>query len=514
VAAATAETAAAEDGAERGAAAVERARAAAGAATAEAMAARGAATAERDRSSGLDRDRAARESAAADARIAAGVAMHDSAVAAERVAEAAAATTVATAERERAAGALAGAEAAVRAHDIEVARAEPAARDVQRRLAGARGAAEQAAQRLRVAELRLVASEESSLAALARAIDRCAGALRADAAVTAAAGTAAASTAPTEALELSVRSLETERSEVAVAAARATDELQAATAEMSAAEERVAELAEAVRDDELDEGPEPDAAAAEKAEREIARLERRIAALGPVNGLAPEQHAVLATRVERLHADHDDLAGACRDVRALADHLSGEIQDRFDAVFGAVAYHFRLLFEELFPGGRATLRLEEPRVELEGADDEETAVGTRRAARGPQPPGVEILAQPAGKRLQSLSLLSGGERALTALAVILALQHVNPSPFYIFDEVDAPLDDANIGRFTRLLRRLAAKQQFLVVTHNHATMAAADALYGVTMGNDGISRLISVRFVAGEPVPHERSQAEDAVRAS
>jgi len=111
---------------------------------------------------------------------------------------------------------------------------------------------------------------------------------------------------------------------------------------------------------------------------------------------------------------------------------------------------------------------------------------------------VEILAQPAGKRLQNLSLLSGGERALTALAVILALQQVNPSPFYVFDEVDAPLDDANIGRFTRLLRRLAERQQFLVVTHNHATMAAADVLYGVTMGGDGISRLLSVRFAAGE----------------
>ena len=107
-----------------------------------------------------------------------------------------------------------------------------------------------------------------------------------------------------------------------------------------------------------------------------------------------------------------------------------------------------------------------------------------------------------------MSLLSGGERALTALAVILALEQVNPSPFYVFDEVDAPLDDANIGRFTRLLKRLAQSQQFIVVTHNHATMAAADALYGVTMGDDGVSRMLSVRFVAGAPVPVEQTSAE------
>jgi chromosome segregation protein len=109
---------------------------------------------------------------------------------------------------------------------------------------------------------------------------------------------------------------------------------------------------------------------------------------------------------------------------------------------------------------------------------------------------VAILAQPAGKRLQHLSLLSGGERALTALAVVLALQQVNPSPFYIFDEVDAPLDDTSVLRFTRLLSRLAAIQQFIVVTHNHVTMAAADALYGVTIDREGVSSVLSVRFAA------------------
>ena len=109
-------------------------------------------------------------------------------------------------------------------------------------------------------------------------------------------------------------------------------------------------------------------------------------------------------------------------------------------------------------------------------------------------PGVEILAQPPGKRQTPLRLLSGGERALTALAVVLALQQVNPSPFYVFDEVDAALDDSNVLRFTRLLRRLGTSQQFLVVTHNHITMAAADALWGVTIDSDGTSSVIGVRF--------------------
>jgi chromosome segregation protein len=132
--------------------------------------------------------------------------------------------------------------------------------------------------------------------------------------------------------------------------------------------------------------------------------------------------------------------------------------------------------------------------------------------------GVEILAQPPGKRLQPLSLFSGGERALTALAVILALQQVNPSPFYVFDEVDAPLDDSNVLRFTRLLKRLAAAQQFIVVTHNHITMAAADALHGVTSDGDGVSSVISVRFDAetGETVPegHVVGLRQSTIRAA
>ncbi len=295
--------------------------------------------------------------------------------------------------------------------------------------------------------------------------------------------------APVAEAEAAVSALAAERADVAVLAARAADEHAGAGAELAACEARIAELAEAVRDDERDEGPEPEADAAEKAEREITRLERRVAALGPVNALAPEQHATLLARLERLRADHHDLSSACLDLRALAAILSDEIDRRFEAVFGAVAYHFHLLFAELFPGGRATLRFQAPPAVAAGEEEEEDA-----PERPAEPEGIEILAQPSGKRLQTLRLLSGGERALTALALILAVQQVNPSPFCVFDEVDAPLDDPNVVRFTRLLRRLAITQQFLVVTHNQATMAAADVLYGVTSNSDGTSRLLSVRL--------------------
>jgi chromosome segregation protein len=307
-------------------------------------------------------------------------------------------------------------------------------------------------------------------------------------------------------LERLVVALEAEHAEVAVTVARAEDERSAAGAEVETAEAELAEVAETVRDEGDEEGVEFDPAAADRAEREIVRLERRIGTLGPVNALAPEQHDALAERVSSLQEHRGDLRAACVDVVSMARRLEVEVEKRFDAVFSAVSYHFQQIFSELFPGGRASLRLEE--VLPADADEEvlEDIAGRR--------PGVEILAQPPGKRLGPLRLLSGGERALTALAVVLALQQVNPSPFYVFDEVDAALDDSNVLRFTRLLRRLADDQQFIVVTHNHITMAAADALWGVTIDQDGVSSVIGVRFepdtMAGETVTVRLRRAASA----
>ncbi|MGA9114678.1 MAG: hypothetical protein WB802_12920, partial [Candidatus Dormiibacterota bacterium] len=301
----------------------------------------------------------------------------------------------------------------------------------------------------------------------------------------------AASSRPLGETEGALNALETERGEVRVAVARAEDEVNAALSDVDVAEMRLAEQAEQVRDQVDDDPVELDPAAAERAEREIARLERRIAAMGPVNALAPEQHDVLEERVGRLQAARDDLAVASAEVGNLVRRFDAEAGRRFEAVFGAVNAHFGELFAELFPGGRAALRMEAPPEPLAVPAGAEPKVPGRVEE---ELPGVSILAQPPGKRLQHLSLLSGGERALTALAVVLALQQVNPSPFYIFDEVDAPLDDTSVLRFTRLLGRLAALQQFIVVTHNHVTMAAADALYGVTIDREGVSSLLSVRF--------------------
>ena len=348
-----------------------------------------------------------------------------------------------------------------------------------------------AAARVAESDARVAGAETEALTALAQGGAAAAAARSAEDVVETAAAHLAASSRPLGEMEGALNALERERGEVRVAVARAEDEVNAARSDVDVAEMRLAEQAEQVRDQVEDDPVELDPAAAERAEREIARLERRIAGMGPVNALAPEQHDALEERVGRLRAARDDLAVASAEVGNLVRRFDAEAGRRFEAVFGAVNAHFGELFAELFPGGRAALRMEAPPEPAAVPAGEEPRVPSRVEE---ELPGVAILAQPPGKRLQHLGLLSGGERALTALAVVLALQQVNPSPFYIFDEVDAPLDDTSVLRFTRLLGRLAVLQQFIVVTHNHVTMAAADALYGVTIDREGVSSLLSVRF--------------------
>ncbi|HVS41428.1 MAG TPA: hypothetical protein VMU20_04090, partial [Candidatus Dormibacteraeota bacterium] len=481
----------------------DRARAAAAEAAAEAASSAAGARAEEERAAALDGEGAARLAGCAAARESAASATAEEERAAEAVA---AASTVVAEARRRAAGFRERGDAAeveLRARELELARAEPQAREIRSRATAARQALAAAGVRAEAAALRRLAAEGQVLAALARRHEAGVRRMRVAGLLAGCLEEVGRAAGPVADAEAAVSALAAERADVAVVAARAADEHAAADAELAACEARIAELAEAVREDERDEGPEPEADAAERAEREITRLERRVAALGPVNALAPEQHVTLLARLERLRADHHDLSSACRDLRALAAVLSDEIERRFEAVFGAVAYHFHLLFAELFPGGRATLRFQTPPPPAEDAEEEERT-------RPPEPEGIEILAQPPGKRLQTLRLLSGGERALTALALILAVQQVNPSPFCVFDEVDAPLDDPNVVRFTRLLRRLAATQQFLVVTHNQATMAAADVLYGVTSNPDGTSRLLSVRLEGGRTVPQPQPESNGA----
>ncbi len=209
-------------------------------------------------------------------------------------------------------------------------------------------------------------------------------------------------------------------------------------------------------------------------EREMRALERRLEEIGPTNALAEAECRELEERFDTLHTQLDDISRARADLEQLIGKLRDEEETRYEAVFGAVAANFHEYFSQLAPGGRATLK---------HADGDE----------GPRS-GVEILVQPPRKRLQNVTLLSSGERSLAALALVLALDEVNPSPFTILDEVDAALDDANVGRFGEMLARLGAQRQFLVITHNHVTMSYASTLYGIHLDESGSSHLVSVRL--------------------
>jgi len=288
------------------------------------------------------------------------------------------------------------------------------------------------------------------------------------------------------ALEAQLREDEQANVALQVELAHADDACAAAAGEREAAQAEVERCASALReggqlvDDGEDAIEEVDW---QKTEREVSRLQRRLDAMGAVNLLAPDEYAQVRERCEGLAGQLADLEAASAQLGALRERLEAEIDSRFRTVFQAVAVNFQEFFGELFEGGRATLRLES------------------QPDGNPLDDGVEILAQTPGKRLQPLTLLSGGERALTALAFLFALQAVNPSPFYVLDEVDAALDDANVVRFNRVLKRLAADQQFLIVTHNHSTMAQAEVLYGVTLAEHGISRIVSVRLQQDALVP-------------
>ncbi len=210
----------------------------------------------------------------------------------------------------------------------------------------------------------------------------------------------------------------------------------------------------------------------------IERLERRREELGRVNPLAAEEYEREKESLAELTAQREDLERSLDELAKLRDDLDRTVERRFAETFGAVSGHFEEVASTLFPGGHGRLRLT---GESEG-DDEEAA------------PGIEVELRPAGKRVTRLSLLSGGEKALGAISFLFALFLARPCPFYLLDEVEAALDDANIGRFVELLRRFSDRAQFIVITHQKKTMEAADVLYGVTMGGDGVSQIVSRRL--------------------
>jgi chromosome segregation protein len=210
----------------------------------------------------------------------------------------------------------------------------------------------------------------------------------------------------------------------------------------------------------------------------VERLERRREALGQVNPLAHEEYEAEKERLEELVAQRADLEASLDELEKLRNELSETVERRFTETFDAVRDHFADVTATVFPGGEGHLRLTEAEDEDDGNDE----------------PGVEVELRPAGKRVQRLSLLSGGEKALGAIAFLFALFLARPCPFYLLDEVEAALDDTNIGRFVELLRRYSDRAQFVVITHQKRTMEAADILYGVTMGGDGVSQVVSRRL--------------------
>ena len=217
----------------------------------------------------------------------------------------------------------------------------------------------------------------------------------------------------------------------------------------------------------------------------IERLERRRESLGQVNPLAKQEYDEEKERLVELSTQRADLEESLKELEKLRDDLARTVEQRFAETFASVQENFTEVAATLFPGGEGRLRLTEP-------EDED------------EQPGIEVELRPAGKKVTRLSLLSGGEKALGAISFLFALFLARPCPFYLLDEVEAALDDTNIGRFVELLRRYSDRAQFIVITHQKRTMEAADILYGVTMGADGVSQIVSRRL------PREQAAALSA----
>ena len=207
----------------------------------------------------------------------------------------------------------------------------------------------------------------------------------------------------------------------------------------------------------------------------VTELAERIEAMGPINLDAIQEYDELEQRQAFLEKQNADLVNSKAELHAVIAKINRTTRELFSETFEKIRENFQLMFSELFGGGRANLLLVEESDPLES--------------------GIEIIAKPPGKQLQSVSLLSGGERTMTAVSLLFAIYMVKPSPFCVLDEMDAPLDESNINRFVKILDRFVEQSQFIVITHNKRTISRADVLYGVTMEEQGISKLVSVKFV-------------------
>jgi len=229
------------------------------------------------------------------------------------------------------------------------------------------------------------------------------------------------------------------------------------------------------------------------AEANYREMKQRIENMGAVNMMALEEFTECEQRFTFLTRERDDLLQSIADTQQAIKELDLITKEKFEQAFTAINSNFSAAFHTIFGGGMAEMRLTEP-------DSSGDA-------------GIDIVASPPGKRLQNVLLLSGGEKAMTALALLIAIFRYQPSPFCILDEVDAPLDEANIGRFTRLISDMSAQTQFIIVTHNRKTMETGSVLYGVTMQEPGVSKLVSVRWEGEEAAPRRKQRAAAATAA-
>ena len=212
--------------------------------------------------------------------------------------------------------------------------------------------------------------------------------------------------------------------------------------------------------------------------KQIQMLKAEIKALGNVNVNAIEDYKQVSERYEFLKGQHSDLVEAEATLVQIIEELDNAMRKQFQEQFGKISEEFDHVFKQLFGGGKGTLELMEDEDILEA--------------------GIKIIAQPPGKKLQNMMQLSGGEKALTAISLLFAIQNLKPSPFCLLDEIEAALDDSNVDRFARYLHKLTKHTQFIVITHRKGTMTAADRLYGITMQEKGVSALVSVDLLEKE----------------
>ena len=211
---------------------------------------------------------------------------------------------------------------------------------------------------------------------------------------------------------------------------------------------------------------------------QIAEIKTQIRALGNVNVNAIEDYKEMSERHDFLQNQQEDLVKAEKALEEIIASLDAGMRKQFRENFARIQQEFDKAFRELFGGGKGTLEL------VEGEDVLEA--------------GIRIISQPPGKKLQNMMQLSGGEKALTAIALLFAIQHLKPSPFCLLDEIEAALDEANVSRYANYLHKLTKNTQFIIITHRRGTMAAADRLYGITMQEKGVSALVSVNLIEEE----------------